>query len=509
MTNLGDESISMKTRLAAKVESAWLRQAARRELSGLARSWGQALYLVGGAVRDVALGREVGDWDLAGHDAVELAWAYADQRGYRLVMMHEEMPTARVIVEPGAPAGFLDFAELRAPTIEDDLRARDFTINAIAWDIRGADSVVDPTGGVADLTRRVVRASARTCLEDDPLRTLRAFRLTAELGFALEEETAEWVRECGPRIKEVAGERVGQEMLKLFAAPHAADAIQRAEEVGVLELFIPPLAAMRGVTQGGYHHLDVLGHSLLALHEVERAINAAERIYPGAAAALRVYLADDHRRAAVRLAALLHDLGKPACRSVEEDGRIRFIGHAQEGVRIWSRMARQWALPGEVTKAVATMTRLHLRPLQLVNAGLRAEDTEGKPPQEAITLTAIRRLMRKAEPYGVGLMLLAAADRAACRGPGSDFEHRRRVVEMLDDMLTRYLSWQREQRHMPRLVNGRDLMRALGLEPGPIVGELLDDIAEAQAEGEVSTREEALALARRVLEREERLPRSG
>jgi len=505
----------MKAELAARAESAWLREGARRKLSRLARSRGQALYLVGGAVRDTALGREVGDWDLAGHGAVELARAYADEQHYRLVMMHEDLPTARVIIEPGAPAGFIDFVELRAPTIEDDLRARDFTVNALAWDVRGADSVIDPTGGVEDLARRLVRAPARTCLADDPLRTLRAFRLAAEVSFALGEETAEWIRQCSPRIEEVAGERVGQEMLKLFAAPHAADAIQAAEELGVLEVFIPPLAAMRGVTQGGYHHLDVLGHSLLTLHEIERATNTPEKVLPGAADVIRAYLADDHRRAAVRMAALLHDLGKPACRSVEDDGRIRFIGHAEKGVRIWSRMARQWALPGEVTKAVATMTRLHLRPLQLVNAGLRAMDpalrsggrprspqepsVEHKASQEAITLTAIRRLMREAEPHGVGLMLLAVADRAACRGPSSDFEHRRRVAEMLDHMLTRYLSWQRQQRHVPRLVNGNDLMEALSLEPGPMVGKLLDAIAEAQEDGRVRTREEAVEEARRSL----------
>ena len=107
--------------------------------------------------------------------------------------------------------------------------------------------------------------------------------------------------------------------------------------------------------------------------------------------------------------------------------------------------------------------------------------------------------MREAEPHGVGLMLLAVADRAACRGASSDFEHRRRVAEMLDRMLTRYLSWQRQQRHVPRLVNGNDLMEALSLEPGPMVGKLLDAIAEAQEDGRVRTREEAVEEARRSL----------
>ena len=107
--------------------------------------------------------------------------------------------------------------------------------------------------------------------------------------------------------------------------------------------------------------------------------------------------------------------------------------------------------------------------------------------------------MREAEPDGIGLMLLAAADRSACRGPSSDFAHRRRVMEMLDGMLTRYLAWQRQQRRLPRLLDGDELMAEFGLEPGPLVGELLDAIAEAQADGHISTREQALDLARRAL----------
>lgn len=482
---------------AAVVERAWLREPLRRELSAMASAGGYELFLVGGALRDLLLGRPVGDWDLAGRGTMELARRFAREHDLRVVILHEDLPTARVILQPGRPAGFLDFAELRAPTIEQDLSLRDFTINALGWDVRGAESLIDPAGGLDDLRARRVRSPSRQVLEADPVRTLRAFRFAAQLGFAVEAQTGRWATELALRVHDVPGERVGQEMVKLFAAEHAADAVQAADDLGALERFIPPVTAMRGVQQGGYHHLDVLGHTLLTLHEVERAINEPQLFLPRTAEAVRLWLQERENRAAARMAALFHDVAKPACRSVE-DGRARFIGHEDEGARIFLQLARRWCLPSRLRRMVARMIRLHMRPLELSNAGLRAE-AEGRKLTSAVTLRAVRRLMRDAEPAAIGLLLLAVADRSACRGPASRLEQRGRIYEIFDDMLARYLDWLREQRERPGLIDGTELMEKLGVEEGPLVGELLDAIAEAYADREIATKQEALALARRLL----------
>ncbi len=309
--------------------------------------------------------------------------------------------------------------------------------------------------------------------------------------------TGGWLRELAPGVWVVPGERIGQELLKLFAAPHAADAIQLAEEIGALEDLFPALATMRGVEQGGYHHLDVLGHTLLALHEAERYINEPELVLPRSAEAVRAWAADSGNRAAVRMAALFHDVGKPACRTVE-DGHVRFVGHADAGAEAFLEMAERVSLPTHLRRQVVRMIRLHMRPLELANAGLAAE-AEGRALAHVVTLRAVRRLMRDAEPASVGLLLLAAADRAACRGPASLLEQRGRIYEIFDDMLARYLAWLREQRARPALIDGNELMAELDLEEGPLVGELLDRIAEAYADREITTRAQALALARRLL----------
>jgi poly(A) polymerase len=482
---------------ARALRRAWMAVPLHAAVTSVAIERGYELYVVGGAVRDVLLGRKVYDWDLAGRGVIALAERFARDHDLRAVVLHEDHPTIRVISRPGDPSGFLDFVELRAPTIEADLRLRDFTINALAWDIRGAESVVDPTGGLDDLRESRITAPAREVLESDHLRVLRGFRFAAQLHFAIEPQTGQWLAELAPRVQDVAGERIGQEMVKLFGARHAADALQEAEALGALDALIPALQATRGVEQGGFHHLDVLGHTLLAVHEVERAINEPELFFPRSAEAVRVWLRDPQNRAAVRLATLFHDVGKPECET-REDGHIRFLGHADESALTFVEYARRWCLPMHLRRQVVRMVRLHLRPLELASAALRAEQ-EGREIGSVITLRAIRRLMRDAEPAAIGLLLLSVADRSACRGPSSRIEQRGRLYDLFDDMLVRYLAWLREMRARPPLVDGNDLMRELALEPGPLLGELLDAVHEAQEDGEVSTRQEALALARRLL----------
>lgn len=485
-------------RSVVALERAWLAEPLRAAVTSLATERGYELYLVGGAIRDVLLGREAGDWDLAGHGVIDIARRFADENDLRSVVLHEDLPTVRVILRPGDPTGFLDFVELRASTIEDDLVRRDFTINALAWDIRGAEELVDPTGGFDDLVNCTVRALDREVLATDPLRVLRAFRFAAQLNFDIEAETGEWLTELAPHIEDVAGERIGQEMTKLFAAPHAADAVQAAEDLGAVEALIPALTGMRGVQQGGYHHLDVLGHTLLTLHEAERAINEPELFLPRAADAVRVWLEDAGNCAAVRMAALFHDVGKPACRT-EEGGSIRFLGHADASATTFLDHAERWSLPTHLRRQVVRMIRLHMRPLELANAGLRAEE-DGRSVRSVITLRAIRRLFRDAEPASIGLLLLAVGDRSACRGLASRVEQRGRLYEIFDDMLVRYLEWLREHRERPRIIDGDMLMDELDLPEGPLVGELLDQIAEAYEDREIDSEEDALDLARELLE---------
>lgn len=469
----------------------WNASPARREVARVAREEGICAPAVGGAVRDVLLGREPHDWDIAASDALGLARAVARRLGGSFVWLHDAPGTARVVVNPreeSGPREEIDFADFRRSNLEEDLRARDFTINSLAWMPGDADDkVIDPCGGRDDLQARVVRANSADALSEDPVRCLRAYRLAAELRFIVEPQTKEWIRRHAPGLSEIAGERVGAELLRLAESPRFPHWLSETADAGVLGAIMPELAALRGVEQGGYHHLDVWDHTLLVIDEVERLAADPEATLPESAEAIREHLAQPGRMARLKLAALFHDLGKPSARVIEE-GRVRFFGHDDVGAKLAGGIARRLRFPRDVAHCLVALTRLHMRPIMLVNSAPSAEPSR----------SAVHRLMRDCAPNGVALVALAAADLMACKGPATDPEDQRRRIERLDRMLSRYESRQETPEITP-LLRGRDLIEELGLEPGPRFSPILQEAERAQVDGEITTREEALALARRLV----------
>ncbi len=476
------------------------------QLAHLAAATASRLYLVGGALRDILLGRAPRDLDFALADAADFARHVADRLNGAFVVLHEDFVTARVVLNPhdAGKRRQLDFAQLRGPDILSDLQARDFTVNACAWLLAapGTESLalLDPCGGLEDLASRTIRAVARANLAADGLRCLRAFRLAGELDFTIEPATLSWIRELAPGIKHAAGERVGAELLKLLACSRAAACLRSADDAGLLEQILPEIGPARGVRQGGYHHLDVWRHSLLTVEELEKIISRPAAVLPRAAGAVSDYLSAPGVVAGLKLAALVHDLGKPATRTVDEAGRVWFRGHEQIGADIAATITRRLRLARDIRVLVERLVRLHLRPLHLVRAALHDSNCRHQPPSDALSMRAVRRLMRLAHPHGVGLVLLACADLYACRGPATSPKYRHDCTLLLDDMLVRYLQWVNEQATEP-LLRGRDLIEELGLTPGPHFGIILDEVEDARADGAICNRRQALQLARQLAAR--------
>ena len=457
-------------------------------LAALAKERGQELWLCGGTLRDLLLERRPPDLDLAvGGDAMALGRALAQRSASRFVPLGSEFATCRVVT----PHGELDLAGLRAPTLEADLAARDFTVNALAlpldklWSDDPESHLVDPTDGRADLAAGLLRSAGPGVLKDDPLRVLRAFRFMATHGFVLAPGLEQRLAGAAPGLFRVAAERIGSEWLRLMAGPQAVRAVAAMEDCRVLTRLAPELDAGRGLAQNPYHHLDVLGHSLACVRAAGLLMagrgpldGALAREGPG-------YLQEPRRRALFMTAALLHDLGKPPTRQAKDEQWATFYRHEILGAKLASARCRALGLSKADAAWVGRLVAEHMRPFHLLGAQGRGQ----------LTRRGVRRMLAALGPDLPALFMLAMADTIAGRGPlrppeaeGRLLALYQKVADLRDRELAAALA-------APPLVDGKDLMQALGLPSGKEVGRLLTLVREAQLDGEISSKDEALALA--------------
>jgi putative nucleotidyltransferase with HDIG domain len=485
----------------------WPWQIVRR----LADQRGVRVWPVGGAVRDVLLERPVHDWDFAvDRDALGLARAVADALGGAYFPLDVERGAGRVVLAGSDDARQdLDFAALRGPDLESDLLARDLTVNAMA--LGGTGALVDPAGGKADLEAGRVRATGEWAFQDDPVRLLRAVRVEAELGFEIEPRTAAWMRRDAALLAIPAVERVRDEFARLLATRRAAAHLERLDAFGLLSHVVPELVSLKGVTQSPPHRFDVWRHTLRVIDALEGVlaavaggevepyarVDAPPAAWGDLARALHQFAGDVTAHLAVevsggrdralllKLAALLHDVGKPQTRSQDENGRIHFYNHEPVGARIAADRLRALRFSRDEVDRVWVIIGQHLRPPHLARA-------------ERVTRRAVYRYFRATGCGGVDVVLLSLADHLATWGPHLQERRWARRLEVAELLLAHFFERYEETVAPPPLLTGHDVMAELGLEPGPEIGRLLECVREAQAAGEVRTRAEALALARRL-----------
>ncbi len=457
----------------------------------LADRRGVSVYLVGGFLRDAVLGRASMDMDFAvERRAVAFARSFARSIRGAFVLLDEERGCARVVKKHEGRIATFDFADFRAASFREDLRHRDFTINTLAVcvnDLTAPESFLDRRmdGRVAraDLENRTIRMVTALVFQEDPLRLLRAFSLRAQLGFRIEAKTRRQIRADRGLLRQVSPERVREEFFKVLSAPRAGEILKAMHSLGLLEQVLVQTRIMFGVHQGGYHHLDVWRHSLESVVTCDRLIREAVRD-PDMAAYLNEPVAGDRRRAAIlRLACLLHDIGKPDTRRREGE-RMSFHGHEHVGAKITGYIARDLRLSLRERRMLADMVRGHLRPGYLSNF---------KRPSER----AFFRYFRDTGAEAVSIALLALADQRATRGPMTTAEDQRHHEAICRELIERYFSAQRQPVIRP-LINGHDLITALKLKPSPLFKEILSAVEEAQALGRVRDREGALCLARDI-----------
>jgi poly(A) polymerase len=450
-------------------------------------------WIVGGALRDELLGREVTDIDIAVEgDPEGAARELASELRGPVFQLSEAFGAWRVVDRRGGRV--YDFARLQGDTIEEDLAKRDFTVNSMARPLVGGPAsapqggeLIDPFGGRADLDARTLRVVGRAAYETDPLRPLRLARFAAELGFSPDPETERLTAEAAPRVNEASGERVFAELRRLLVAPGAVDGLALADRLGLLRAVLPELADLHDVEQSHYHHLDVYGHTLEVL---ERLIELEREASGELREVLDEPLADELTRGqALRFGALLHDIGKPATHDVREDGRVTFMGHDRLGQEMVRTICRRLKTSERLCRFLEAVTRHHLVLGFLVR-------------ERPLDRRAVYRYLERTSPVEVEVTVLSVADRLATRGKNAE----RAIdahLELAEELMPAALEWRRRG-PPPVPVRGDELAEELGIEPGPELGRLLAQLSEATYAGEATDREQAIDLARTLRHNPER-----
>jgi tRNA nucleotidyltransferase/poly(A) polymerase len=445
----------------------------------------QQAWLVGGAVRDRLMGRELGDIDIVLSGNVKAAARrLAMEAGGPAFPLGEEFGAWRVI---GPDRSWqVDLSPLRGGSITADLGLRDFTVNAIAEPLHGG-ALEDPHGGGDDIASFRLRMVSEVAFADDPLRVLRLARFACELGLEPDPDTIAAARPKAVGLNGVAAERIFAELKRIISAERVLEGLELAERLGVTEVVLPEFAALRGVQQNRFHHLDAADHTLAVLQAVvDLQADPAASIGPehadGVMAWLAQPLADGLTRGqALRFGALLHDIAKPESQLVQDGTVIGFPGHAERGAIVAREILRRLCASERLCAHVADLTRYHLGLGYLVK--YRPLDRRGT-----------YEYLHSCDPVGVDVTLLSVADRVATRGDNAQpaiAAH----LELARQVIGCALSWE-DDRAIAPLVRGDELADALGIEPGPALGPLLAEIAAARYAGDLSTRDEAIAHAR-------------
>ena len=445
---------------------------------------GEAGWLVGGCLRDELLGRRVRDVDIAiDGDPEALARSLADRLGGAVYATSDLFGSWRVVIgdlhvdvaalRGGAPNAPPD-AATRAVRLEADLRGRDVTVDALARPLDGG-GFVDPLNGLDDLAAGRLRLCSPASLDDDPLRVLRLARLARVFDLVPDAAATEAALRAAPGLRRVSGERVRDELSAMLATRSAPVALRDLAVWGALAVVLPEVDRLRGVEQNPYHHLDVFEHTLEALTYVVGVVaqlggrrflaSPAEAGMPGVEPLVPV-----------SWAVLLHDIGKPVVRVVDEQGRVIFWHHDETGRQMAAELGARFNFSNRFIDYAGTLIRQHLRLGFLVR-------------EQPLTRRALARYRRDVSPWVFESVVISLCDRLATRGEKTSLASMARHYRLARTVWTAV-----SKSPAPQLLSGDDVMALLGIEPGPAVGQALDALEEEIEAGEVGDADGARAF---------------
>ena len=451
------------------------------KIKKIAKEEGVEVYLVGGFLRDIYLGCPFDkyDFDFTLNKKVLLfAKRFALEADGTFIMLDKINRTARVSVKHKGRLIDFDFNKLRAASLEEDLCMRDFTINSLAVDVMDKACIcLDFNGALSDIKSKTLRTSVDKNIVDDPLRIMRGYRIAAMHGLTIVAELEKSMCKQARLLKQVSFERISEEIFRIFKCKNSHEYIRAMDDNKILEVIIPEIKRMRGVQQGDYHHLDVWDHSLETLRCYEKMylkklIKNQELIDD-----LSLEVAQGRtKNQLLKLACLLHDIGKPKAKGIKQ-GRIIFYEHAQIGSDITEKISKRFRLSKKETVFLKLLVKMHLRP------GYLADIKE--PSQKAIV-----KFFRSSFGEAPSMSILALSDWHATCGKAIDLElrksHEKIMLSLVDEFFVK-----RNEKPIKKLLNGVEIMKMLKIKPSLKVGEIIGALEEAQALGEIKTKQQA------------------
>ena len=470
------------------------------------------VYLVGGAVRDALLGKSSHDLDfVVKGNSLKVARSLANALGGAYYTMDEDFMVGRVVlINDNTQRIVMDFAAMQGDSLEEDLSKRDFTVNAMALSLEDLETVIDPLGGGVDLLKGRLNYCAPSAFEDDPVRVMRALRIAASYQLTIQLDTREALKNAVPLLPIVSVERLRDELFKILDAPGPAANLRVMDVLGITPFILSECNEMKAVTQSSPHIYDVWEHSLHTVKRLEDVLRLLDKnyqhdhesggdVFSGVISLrlgrYRTQIGEHLNRqlnpgrslsALLLLAGLYHDVTKPAHRSEEADGRIRFIGHEQTGAQVTFQRAEALRLSTQEAQRLETIVRGHMRPWQLAKTG------------EIPSKRTVYRYWRAVGEAGVDICLLSIADLLAIYGHTLPQDLLERHIDVVRTLLEAY--WENPEQVKPQaLLNGDDLLDLFELKPGPVIGNLLEGLWEAQAVGDVETKAEAVEFIRQQI----------
>jgi len=461
-----------------------------RQIYSYAAAQKAGLYLVGGYMRDIYLGRQKQDPDIdmcIARGAIPFGRGLARRLKCGYVVLDEAHGCCRLVLQTSGPVYTIDISDFRAPTLAEDLALRDFSVNSVCLALADliedpcpAGCVIDPCGGRLDIKKKRLRIMYKRAFVDDPLRIVRAFSLAAIYGFTIESACLSAAGRTRRRLTKVSPERIRDEMFKVLESGAGVGFLRSLDAHGILELVFPEIRALKRVLSAGRTRVEIWRHTLGTVEALERL---CRRLMHNAdiAGYLQARLAGSRSAyALLTLAALLHDAGKP--RTFKYDnGRVSFYGHERVGSRMAADIARRLRLSNDEQRWLSRITFLHLRPGYLAS-------------MPAVTARAVYRFFRDTGREAPAVLLLALADERATAGYDVVDKIRPRYERLMFRLIRIYFERHREAPRK-RLVTGHDIMRLGQMPPSEAVGAILRELEETLAVNSITTRKEALAYA--------------